>query len=157
MFPGQGNTYLQGYVFPGQGNTDHQGCLSLTNFRDWEQNWTKSVLNFAIVSLFLFSQMLSRGHLSQINKTTYFKSEQDNYYCKLITALYITPMDKTKYNCLLRMLSLQCTVQSLKCNLRCSVDVHSSKITRTQNILNILIVVFSKMVLNFAESFVCAH
>ena len=51
------------------------------------------------------------------------------------------------------MLSMQCTVQSVKCNLRCSVDVHSSKITRTQNILNIPIVVFSQMVLNFAESF----
>ena len=62
-------------------------------------------------------------------------------------------MDKTKYNCLLRMLLMQCTVQSLKRNLRCSVGVHSSKNTRTQNILKILIVLFSKMVFNFPAIF----
>ena len=58
-------------------------------------------------------------------------------------------MEKTKYDCLLRMLSIQCTLQSLKRNLRCLVSVHSSKNTETQNILKIVIVLFSKMVIKF--------
>ena len=48
------------------------------------------------------------------------------------------------------MLSMQCTVQCLKRNLRCSVSVHSSKNTRTQNMFKIL-VLFLKLVLNFAN------
>ena len=40
------------------------------------------------------------------------------------------------------------TVQCLKRNLRCSVSVHSSENTRTQNIFKILVLVL-KMALNF--------
>lgn len=58
-------------------------------------------------------------------------------------------MDKTKYDCLLRMLSIQCTLQSLKRNFRCLVSVHSLKNTQTQNILKNVIVLFSKMVIKF--------
>ena len=49
------------------------------------------------------------------------------------------------------------TVQCLKRNLRCSVSVHSSKNNRTQDIFKILIVLLSKMVLNFAQSFFFAR
>ena len=49
------------------------------------------------------------------------------------------------------------TVQCLKLYLRCSVSVHSSKNTRTQDIFKTLIVLLSKMVLNFAQSFFLAR
>ena len=49
------------------------------------------------------------------------------------------------------------TVQCLKLYLRCSVSVHSSKNTRTQDIFKTLIVLLSKMVLNFAQSFFFAR
>ena len=45
------------------------------------------------------------------------------------------------------------TVQCLKLYLRCSVSVHSSKNTGTQDIFKTLIVLLTKMVLNFAQSF----
>ena len=46
------------------------------------------------------------------------------------------------------MPSMQCNIQFSA--LRSSVSVHSSKNTRTRDIFKILIVLFSKMVLNFA-------
>ena len=49
------------------------------------------------------------------------------------------------------------TVQCLKLYLRCSVSVHSSKNTRTQDIFKTLIVLLSKMVLNSAQSFFFAR
>ena len=49
------------------------------------------------------------------------------------------------------------TVQCLKLYLRCSVSVHSSKNTRTQDIFKTLIVLLAKMVLNFAQSFFFAR
>ena len=88
-------------------------------------------------------------------------SKQD---CKLTTALHRILW--TRQNITACCVSCLCnvfhTVQCLKHNLRCSVSAHSSKNTRTQNIFKILIVLFSKMVLNFsclifAQSFVCAY
>ena len=49
------------------------------------------------------------------------------------------------------------TVQCLKLYLRCSVSVHSSKNTRTQDIFKTLIVLLSKMVLNLAQFFFFAR
>ena len=49
------------------------------------------------------------------------------------------------------------TVQCLKLYLRCSVSVHSSKNTRTQDIFKTLMVLLSKMVLNLAQSFFFAR
>ena len=67
---------------------------------------------------------LSRGHLSQINKT--YISKQD---CKLTTVLHRTLWTRQNITacCVYCLCKVYHTVQCLKRNLRCSVNVHSTK------------------------------
>ena len=90
-----------------------------TNFCDCKKKLEKKRTKFRD-----FSLILSRGHLSQINKT--YISKQD---CKLTTVLHRTLWTRQNITacCVYCLCKVYHTVQCFKRNLRCSVNVHSTK------------------------------
>ena len=97
------------------------------------------VLIFAILSLF---SSYPEQRTLVTNQWGIYISKQN---CKLTTALHrIMNNIQITGRCVYCLRNVYHTVQCLKRNMRCSVNVHGSKYTRTQKIFKILIVFFRK-------------